>query len=244
MSKHQNIRSETYVAKLALAAARVDRIRELAAQGYSQAMIGTLIGVSRERVRQICDRDGIETLNGQRDHDLSEKMRESAARGETLAEFVAASGAPWATVRSKSRREGITFAPTVFIWHQVRDNAAAGMTMTECAAAMGWSYQSVWTEARAHGITFTARDLHPAVRQSVVKGVSWNGKAQRWLATIRKGGKQVYLGSFVDEQDAIAARRAAERQPTPFSALTPSSGHTCPQPQPVGRGCVPHHQGA
>lgn len=40
---------------------RIAAIRELASQGLSQAEIGRRIGISRERVRQLCVREGIET---------------------------------------------------------------------------------------------------------------------------------------------------------------------------------------
>lgn len=40
-------------------------------------------------------------------------------------------------------------------------------------------------------------------------GVSWNDKMHKWLARIQIKGKSVYLGSFLDIQDAINAREQA-----------------------------------
>lgn len=41
-------------------------------------------------------------------------------------------------------------------------------------------------------------------------GVSFYSKSQKWRAQIKISGEAIYLGSFSDIQDAIAAREAAE----------------------------------
>lgn len=46
---------------------------------------------------------------------------------------------------------------------------------------------------------------------SGVIGVRWCGRDERWRAEITVAGKQHYLGDFVDFDDAVSARRAAER---------------------------------
>lgn len=43
-------------------------------------------------------------------------------------------------------------------------------------------------------------------------GISWNSRDRRWLAQIQKNGKAIHLGSFVNLEDAIAARKAAEEK--------------------------------
>ena len=46
-------------------------------------------------------------------------------------------------------------------------------------------------------------------RKSKFKGVSWNFAAQKWVAQIRSGGKQEYLGSFSEESLASQAYEKA-----------------------------------
>lgn len=183
-------------------------IRALASEGHSQSAIADILGVTRERIRQICNRDGIETLPGGIDYDLSDRMRDCAAKGMTIQEAAAALNRHAGNIFAKAKREGIEFAKPKFRWHEIRDAAAEGLTITECARRMGWKTSHVWNEAKRNGIVFHA--TKKATRQSAVKGVSWNDITSRWIANIRRDGKLVYLGSFVDEADAIAARRAAE----------------------------------
>lgn len=187
------------------------RIRELAAEGLSQSTIASILGVSRERIRQICVRDGIETMPGGRDHDLSDRMRDCAARGLTAQQAADELGRTVAGIYGKAKAEGITFAAPTFRWHEIRDAAAEGLTITECARRMGWTPQQVWSQAKQHGVVFHATKR--ASRQSAVKGVSWIESQQRWRAYIYRSRKQICLGSFVTEAEAIAARGAAETAP-------------------------------
>lgn len=188
-----------------------DRIRELAAEGLSQSTIASILGVSRERIRQICARDCIDTVPGGRDYDLSDRMRDCAARGLTIQQAADELGRTVAGIYGKAKAEGITFAAPAYRWHEIRDAAAEGLTITQCARRMGYTAQHVWREARRNGIVFHATRKAP--RQSAVKGVSWIEAKQRWRAHIVRGGKQIYLGSFVTEAEAIAARKAAEAAP-------------------------------
>ena len=48
--------------------------------------------------------------------------------------------------------------------------------------------------------------------QSGHKGVCWNKKNSKWVATISVGGRNVYLGLFVDLADAVAAYAAAAEE--------------------------------
>lgn len=45
---------------------------------------------------------------------------------------------------------------------------------------------------------------------SGVPGVSWDRRRSRWVAYVNPNGRKVSLGSFIDRDSAIAARRAGE----------------------------------
>lgn len=55
-------------------------------------------------------------------------------------------------------------------------------------------------------------------------GVSWSSRQSRWIAFIGNGGKQEFLGQFINFEDAVAARKAAEVRLGyhPNHGLTPS----------------------
>lgn len=46
--------------------------------------------------------------------------------------------------------------------------------------------------------------------KSGVTGVRLNKRNNKWIATIMKNGKSIYLGEYCDIEDAISARKAAE----------------------------------
>jgi hypothetical protein len=48
--------------------------------------------------------------------------------------------------------------------------------------------------------------------KSNILGVSWCKITNKWRAQIKKNNKSIYLGSFVNQENAIAARKAAELQ--------------------------------
>lgn len=48
--------------------------------------------------------------------------------------------------------------------------------------------------------------------QSGVNGVTWSNQRQRWVAMITVRSRRIGLGRFILMDDAIAARRAAERE--------------------------------
>lgn len=50
----------------------------------------------------------------------------------------------------------------------------------------------------------------PASNTSGIKGVYWHKATKKWTACIREGGKFKHLGTFLNKEDAAAARRAAE----------------------------------
>lgn len=51
-----------------------------------------------------------------------------------------------------------------------------------------------------------------ADNRSGVNGVSWNAKRRRWCSEIRFQRKAKWLGRFKSFEDAVAARKAAERE--------------------------------
>lgn len=61
-----------------------------------------------------------------------------------------------------------------------------------------------------------------ASNTSGVSGVSWYGKLNKWVAYIRAGNKRTHLGYFENKDDAIKARRDAER--TLFADFRPQHG--------------------
>lgn len=50
----------------------------------------------------------------------------------------------------------------------------------------------------------------PCNNTSGVVGVYRNKCSQKWVAEIKVNGRKIYLGSFTDKTDAVAARKAAE----------------------------------
>lgn len=51
---------------------------------------------------------------------------------------------------------------------------------------------------------------HSRANTSGVTGISWKKHGQKWQARIHLDGRSKFLGNFVNKEDAIAARRAAE----------------------------------
>lgn len=55
------------------------------------------------------------------------------------------------------------------------------------------------------------RSIHPRNKSGCV-GVRFNSKDEKWVARIRFDGNDVHLGNFDKKDDAILARKKAERQ--------------------------------
>lgn len=87
------------------------RVAELAEQGYSQATIAGMIGVTRERVRQICKRDGIETLSGDVDWDLIDSMDAYARDGLSVTQTAERLGRQVCVIRHNIKYMVEKFAP-------------------------------------------------------------------------------------------------------------------------------------
>lgn len=54
--------------------------------------------------------------------------------------------------------------------------------------------------------------------KSPCPGVSWRSRSQRWQARIKIDGRDVYLGTFKNEEEACAAYQAAKRLHHPYWA--------------------------
>jgi len=48
--------------------------------------------------------------------------------------------------------------------------------------------------------------------KSNILGVCWSKASRKWQSHIKKNNKKIYLGLFANQEDAIAARKAAELQ--------------------------------
>ena len=133
------------------------RIRALAAAGYSQSTIGLMLGVSRERIRQICNRDGIKTLSGLVDWDRREKLCALADQKITAREAAIRAGYAPGSATNAFRAAGIA-PPKAETWpDRYLECAEVGMTLSETARHFGHSVQRVWTECHRAGVTFAAR---------------------------------------------------------------------------------------
>lgn len=130
----------------------------LAARGHSQATIASMLGVSRERIRQICDRDGITTLRGHRQLDAFEMAQKIVATGERMTVDELSE-----RVRSTSVRKWIEDgklarpAEPPKHWNDLRKFAERGWTVIETAKYMGVKPRDILTRSKSIGVTFATR---------------------------------------------------------------------------------------
>ena len=66
------------------------------------------------------------------------------------------------------------------------------------------------TDCRRNNLRFVTRSQNSMNRK--VKGYYWNKKNKKWMAYINKNYKRIYSEYFINEQDAINARRQAEQK--------------------------------
>lgn len=64
-----------------------------------------------------------------------------------------------------------------------------------------------FTRIVTRGSTAQAGHIAPGI-----KGVSWDSDRSRWVAQIKAGGRNIYLGRFNSQEQATAARVAGERK--------------------------------
>ena len=66
--------------------------------------------------------------------------------------------------------------------------------------------------AEGTNVNLIASDKIPANNTSGVKGVSWNERDKKWAAIIGFQGKYYRLGYFDNKEDAVLARKMAEKK--------------------------------
>ena len=57
----------------------------------------------------------------------------------------------------------------------------------------------------------TRNNKRSSRNKSGVTGVMWREKEGKWLASIIVGRKRIYLGRFIDKDEAIRVRKEAEK---------------------------------
>lgn len=135
-----------------------DQVAELAAEGYSQATAALMVGVSRERIRQIANKHGIAFLPGEIDYDTREKVAELHAKGMTASEISEAAGCQQYNVWNHLKALGLKpHKPPKHSKYEaaIRDMAAQGMTVGEVAQRLGIPQTNVSKIKRKFGIEFT-----------------------------------------------------------------------------------------
>lgn len=64
-------------------------------------------------------------------------------------------------------------------------------------------------------VTMSQNNMNQKQRENTssgVTGVTWKNREQKWIAKIHIDGKEIYLGSYTNKEDAIKARREAENK--------------------------------
>lgn len=113
---------------------RIARIRDLAAQGLSQSTIAIQEGISRERVRQICNRERIDTVPGGPDWDMRDRIAELARDGLCASEIARRLGRDPSVVSAAAKSMGLPlprFEKPAPVTDRIRQLAASGLTMRE-----------------------------------------------------------------------------------------------------------------
>mmetsp|Transcript_46434 Transcript_46434/g.93725 ORF Transcript_46434/g.93725 Transcript_46434/m.93725 type:complete len:353 (+) Transcript_46434:33-1091(+) len=116
---------------------------------------------------------------------------------------------------SKSKFAGVSYSSTSDKWlaHITIDGKAfdLGTFETEEDAARHYDEQAIrqgrpplnFPEKSPKQVSANPKYLNKAEREaSKFVGVSWNRKNQKWVVQICIDGKQIYLGSFVEEEEA------------------------------------------
>lgn len=94
-------------------------------------------------------------------------------------------------------------------------NVLNGHKFVGCFKTMDEAYearkQATLDYVAKRSMTGERRTLRKPIKNSTsgVTGVLWNTKRQRWQSMVKVDGKQIHLGFFVQKDDAIAARQAA-----------------------------------
>lgn len=146
------------LARQADRASAADKYRDLAAQGYSQSTTATILGVTREAVRQMANRHGIHFESGKVDVVLEENVAALHALGFNDTAIGQVIGRDQSAVCRVRKRLGLPAQKRQHTWASyIRECADEGLTLTQTARRLGLTPQNVWTEAHRVGIVFTAK---------------------------------------------------------------------------------------
>lgn len=96
--------------------------------------------------------------------------------------------------------------------HRVIWKMMTGLEPDEVDHINGDRLDNRWENLRAVARAHNAKNKGLWSRNtSGAYGVSWDKARHRWQVTIKSGGRLVHLGRFVSFDDAVAARKTAER---------------------------------
>ena len=128
-------------------------VRALAAEGYSQTTAAIMLGVTRERIRQIANRDGIEFLSGKKDWGARDQIAALHAEGLTDREIAERMGREPATIWLMREDIGLPRNVRRTKRDELCDLLSQGLTLSEAARQLGWRTQNAWEVAKRRGIT-------------------------------------------------------------------------------------------
>ena len=114
---------------------------------------------------------------------------------------------------SKGRYPQVNFTGEKFYVHRLVWKLKTGQEPKVIDHIDGDVRNNRWSNLRSVSAQESSRNL-PTTSKSTsgVVGIHHLKSNGRWLAHIKISGKVIRLGEFLDKQDAIAARKAAEKQ--------------------------------
>lgn len=137
---------------------RLDQMRAWAEEGISQSTMATFLGISRERVRQICKKRGITTLPGHADYDLREKVVAAIEGGAHVAEAARMAGCSQPGASHILKRLGIKPPKKHGLTDDIRDCIADGMSLAATARKLQRTPQVIWNTANSNGVRFIVKE--------------------------------------------------------------------------------------
>jgi len=143
--------------------AKIEQYRKLASDGHTKASASKIMGVSRERVRQIAIAHGIEFAKPK--SSMPDRIFTLHSEGKTLVEIAAQVGCTYETAQVTVKRLGLVPNRPKFPSpraDQIRELAALGMTGTEVARNLGISTAQVSAAKKRYGIVFQRRSAKGA----------------------------------------------------------------------------------
>ena len=173
-------------------------VRALAAEGYSQATAAIKLGVSRERIRQIANRDGIEFLSGNKDWDARDQIAALHAEGLTDTEIAERMGRYQGHIRRMRLDMGLPRNVRRTKADELCDLLSQGLTLSEAARQLGWRTQNAWEVAKRRGITDYAGKRGPQRSPDEYRACAERGLTRKEAAR--------HLGVSLSAADKMARR--------------------------------------